>query len=169
MGEDNQLSISKYKVDKFEHHVPQSLEQLFKDEVKNAGKRWESMDTYLTSPDDHDDACRKPVVDNKIFHPTNEIEKETIQDVNVQKYEVSRSGDKWIIHCHLDAIDQIINQLKFNDCQYMELDEYTITIQEYQDCYRNPPNNEIFIPIDNTAPDILAHQFAEGAIKSSWR
>ena len=172
MDEDNQLSISIYKVDEFEHHFPQSLEKLFIDEVKKVNKIYKYFDPYLTSPDDHDDACRKPVVDNKIFHPTSGIKTETIQDVNVQKYEVSCQDDKWIIHCPLDAMDYITKQLKNNGCEYKEVKEYSITIYEYEKCSKqataetfillNEPYQDTDAPQDiDTYQDTLAHQFAE--------
>ena len=75
------ITILKFTVDNFEHHVPKSLEGSFKAEVKNAGKRWQSLDSYAKLPEEHNESCDRPVIDNKIFHPTSGIKVETISGV----------------------------------------------------------------------------------------
>lgn len=157
MGISSELEIQIYKVDDFEHHVPKSIDEAFKAEIKKAGKQYRSGDVYPGSFEEHEASSRKPVVENKIFHPHDEVMAEAIQDVNVQVYKVpqpaspdgGRSGkDDFIIHCPLEQIDALSNQIAFHNQQSEEVEEYSITIREYRDKCKHPQANECFIDID---------------------
>lgn len=139
-----------YKVGDFEHHVPESIDKAFKDEVKKAGKSPQPIgDPYSVSSDRHQEACDNPIEANRIFHPPNEVWTEAIKEVLVQVYEVSQSeGDNFIVHCPLDLIDALANEVKFNEAQSSEIDDYFLTIREYRDNCKNPPDNKHFIEID---------------------
>lgn len=76
------ITILKFTVDKFEHHVPKSLEQDFKNEVTKAKKNYSFTTEYSGSIKEHNESCDQPVVDNKIFHPTSGIKIKTILGVN---------------------------------------------------------------------------------------
>lgn len=65
MGVSSELEIQIYRVDDFEHHVPKSIDKKFNDEVKKAGKQYQSGDMYPVSFDEHEASSRKPVVENK--------------------------------------------------------------------------------------------------------
>lgn len=176
MGVSSELEIQIYRVDDFEHHVPESIVKAFKDVVKQAGKQYRSGDVYHGSFEEHEASSRKPVVENKIFHPHNEIMAEAIQDVNVQVYKVPQpatpegvrsEGDDFIIHCPLDLMDALSNQIAFHNQQSEEVKEYSITIREYKDKYKHPQANECFIDIDADFKnhDPLASLFAKELTK----
>ncbi len=158
------LSISIYKVDDFEHHVPELLDKAFKDEVKKASKKCTCIEQYSGVSEEHEASCDKPVVDNKIFHSISGVSTEAIEEVNIQKYETYQfEEDKVIVHCPLELMDKLIEQLTSNNCQYKELGEYSKTIREYQDDCRNFPN-ETFISIDASFEELdyqLASLFAK--------
>lgn len=131
MATPNELKIQIYKVDDFEHHVPESIDEAFKAEVKQARKQYQSINDYETLSDSHEESSRKPVVDNKIFHSTDGVLIEAIQDINVQIYESysldgGRSeGDNFIIHCPLEQTDVLERQITFKNQQSKEIKEYS--------------------------------------------
>ncbi|MGB5635377.1 MAG: hypothetical protein WBM86_21700 [Waterburya sp.] len=141
----NEIKIQIYKVDDFDHHVPESIDESFKAEVKNAGKQYQSIRDYLVSSEEHEVSCDEPVIENEIFHSINGVNAEAIQDVDVLIYEV---GDNFMIHCPLEQMDALANQIAFHNQQSKEGDEYSITIREYKANCKNPSSNECFISID---------------------
>ena len=60
---------------------PKVLEKAFKNEVEKAKKPHSLAGEYQSSTEEHNGNCDRPVVDNKIFHPTSGIKTETISDV----------------------------------------------------------------------------------------
>lgn len=163
----SELEIQIYKVDDFDHHVPESIDKAFKDVIKQAGKQYQCDDSYPNSLDRHQENCDNSVEANKIFHPQDGVLTETIQDVNVQIYEVNNEGENFIIHCPLELIDALEGQISFNKQQSSEGDEYSITIREYRDKCKYPSSNECFISIDTNFKnyDPLASLFAKELTK----
>lgn len=166
----NELEIHKYKIKgkKFEHHLPESLVEDFKAEVKKAGKRWQFIGDYKISSDRHQESCDNSaieVIEDKIFHPPDELLIETIQEINIQVCEVFQPNkDNSIFHCPLDdRIANLANHIKFNDAQSKEVERYPITIREYRDKCKNRQANENFIDIDDNLEinDPLASEFAQ--------
>ena len=161
---ESEIKINKYKVDDFEHHVPESIYKEFENKVRKESKKYDQLGDYKVSSEEHEESCNKPVVDNKIFHSSSGVNVEAIEEVNIQKYEISQSeGDNFIVHCPLDLMEQLANQVKCNEAQSNELDEYSLTIREYRDKCKNSFNNECFIDIDANFQehDPLASLFAE--------
>ena len=172
MGE---ININKYKVDDFEHHVPESIDQAFKDVVKNAGKSSTHIDHYLVLSEEHEENCRKPVIDNKIFHLSTEVLNEAIEEVDIQVYKVNRtektsseysSEQEFIVHCPLDWMDNLTRQLEELNFEVKEIKEYSLIIQEYKEQCNNPSNGDSYVPIDaNFDEDDLSFLFSKEVIK----
>ena len=134
----SEIEIQIYKVSNFEHYVPKSIDEAFKDEVNKVNKSLQSIGDYKVQSSIHEENCDNPVLENKIFHPQDEVLSEAIEEVLVQVYKVSQSeGDDFIIHCPLDLIEPLTNHIELNNAQPNETDDYSLTIREYRDKCKN--------------------------------
>ena len=148
------IKIQKYKVDDFEHHVPEFIDEAFKAEVKKANKKCHPIaDSYPVSPERHQEACNNPVVDNKIFHSQDGVWLEAIENVDVLIYEVT---DDFIIHCPWHQMDALEIRIKVHNPQYEEGEPYSLTIREYQDKVKHS-TNPCFYPL--VPKDISSEEF----------
>lgn len=162
----NELEIQIYKVDNFKHHIPKSIDEAFKAEVKKAGKRYQSIDDpYQTSSDRHEEACNNSVIDNKIFHPQDEVWLDAIQNVDVCKYKVSLPDEKpKLVNCSLDFTSLIEHELKQANNKFELIDNFPITIREYRDRIQSS-RDEIYVPLEEPSAKEFVQELTKRNIK----